>query len=65
MIMRITWEKLRTGTWQEYEQAYQATVAFKAVPGLRGRWFTQDVHDPDGGFAVSLWDTLEAMQAYE
>jgi hypothetical protein len=52
MIMRMTWGKLRAGTWNEYEQAYKATVAGKAVPGLRGRWLAQDVHDPDGGFAV-------------
>ena len=65
MIMRITWGKLRAGTWQEYEQAYHTTVAGKEVPGLRGRWLAQDVNDPDGGFAVSVWDTLDAMQAYE
>jgi heme-degrading monooxygenase HmoA len=65
MIMRITWGKLRAGTWQEYEQAYHATVAGTEVPGLRGRWLAQDVHDPDGGFAVSVWDTPDAMQAYE
>jgi hypothetical protein len=53
MIMRITWGKLRAGTWTEYEQAYHATVAGKEVPGLRGRWLAQDVNDPDGGFAVS------------
>jgi heme-degrading monooxygenase HmoA len=29
-----------------------------------GGW-PHDVQDPDGGFAVSLWDSLEAMQAYE
>ena len=60
MIMRITWGKLRAGCWQEYEQAYRAAVADKGVPGLRGRWLAQDVQDPDGGFAVSLWDSLEA-----
>ena len=38
MIMRTTWGKLRAGTWNEYEQAYHATVAGKEVPGLRGRW---------------------------
>ena len=65
MIMRITWGKLRAGCWQEFEQAYQATVAGKEVPGLRGRWLAQDMHDPDGGFSVSLWETREAMQAYE
>ncbi len=31
MIMRMTWGKLRAGTWTEYEQAYKATVAGKAV----------------------------------
>jgi heme-degrading monooxygenase HmoA len=65
MMMRITWGKLRPGTWAAYEQAYQATVAGKTVAGLRGRWLAQDVQDPDGGFAVSVWDSLEAMQAYE
>jgi heme-degrading monooxygenase HmoA len=40
-------------------------VAGKTVAGLRGRWLVQDVQDPDGSFAVSLWDSLEAMQAYE
>jgi heme-degrading monooxygenase HmoA len=65
MIMRITWGKLRAGCWQEYEQAYRATVAGKEVPGLRGRWLAQDVNDPDGGFAVSVWESLDAMHAYE
>jgi heme-degrading monooxygenase HmoA len=51
--------------WAAYEQAYQATVAGKTVAGLQGRWLAHDVQDPDGGFAVSLWDSLEAMQAYE
>ncbi len=65
MIMRITWGKLRSGTWNEFEQTYHATVVGKEITGLRGRWLAQDVQDPDGGFAVSLWDTLEDMQAYE
>ena len=65
MILRITWGKLQAGTWQDFERAYHATVAGKAVKGLRGRWLAQDVNDPNGGFAVSLWDTLEDMQTYE
>jgi heme-degrading monooxygenase HmoA len=65
MIMRITWGKLRSGTWQEFEQAYHTVVVGKAVKGLRGRWLAQDSNDPDGGFAVSLWETQEDMQAYE
>ena len=65
MIMRITWGKLRAGTWQDFERAYHGTVAGKEVKGLRGRWLAQDVNDPDGGFAVSVWESLDAMHAYE
>ena len=40
MIMRITWGKLRPGSWNEFERTYNATVAVKGrtVKGLRGRW---------------------------
>jgi heme-degrading monooxygenase HmoA len=67
MIMRITWGKLHPGTWSAYEQAYNATVVAKStnIKGLRGRWLAQDVQDPDAGYAVSLWDSLEDMRAYE
>lgn len=65
MIMRITWGKLRSGSWQEFEQAYHNVVAGQAVKGLRGRWLAQDLNDPDGGFSVSLWETQADLQAYE
>ncbi len=65
MIMRITWGKLQPGKWSEFEQAYNDRVVGREVKGLRGRWLAQDTKDPDGGFALSLWDTAEDMQAYE
>ncbi len=67
MIMRITRGKLRPGTWKDYEEAYKATVVAKSthVAGLRERWLAQDVHDPDAGYAMSLWENVEAMRAYE
>jgi heme-degrading monooxygenase HmoA len=65
MIMRITWGKLRPGTWNEFEQAYHAKVAGKEVKGLQGRWLAQDAETPDGGYSVSLWDTMENLKAYE
>ena len=67
MIMRITWGKLRPGSWNDFEKTYQATVATKGrqIKGLRGRWLAQDAADKDTGFAVSLWDNLADMQAYE
>jgi len=67
MIMRITWGKLRAGSWNEFEKAYNATVAAKGrtLKGLRGRWLLQDAQDKDTGFAVSLWDSQADMEAYE
>ena len=58
MIMRITWGKLRPGSWKDFEKTYHATVAAKGrlIKGLRGRWLLQDTEDKDTGFD---------MQAYE
>ena len=67
MIMRITWGKLRAGSWNDFERTYNTTVAVKGrtVKGLRGRWLLQDAADKDTGFAVSLWESSADMQAYE
>jgi heme-degrading monooxygenase HmoA len=67
MLMRITWGKLHPGTWRAFEQAYKDTGVTKGaeVDGLRGRWLVQDDHDPETGYAVSLWDSCEAMWVYE
>ena len=67
MVMRITWGKLRPGSWGEFENAYNATVAAKGrnIKGLRGRWLLRDSEDPDTGFAVSLWESAGDMRAYE
>jgi hypothetical protein len=42
---------------------YRSLLAGKAIQGLRGRWLVQDVNDPDSGFAVSVWETLEDIRA--
>lgn len=65
MIMRITWGKLYPDTWDEFERVYKQTLAGKEIQGLRGRWLAQDANDPNGGFAISLWETQEDLQAYE
>lgn len=67
MIMRITRGKLHPGTWDAFKQEYEVTVAAKShhVDGLRGRWLAQDMHDPDAGYSVSVWDSVEEMRAYE
>jgi heme-degrading monooxygenase HmoA len=67
MVIRVTWGKLRAGAWDEFERTYRANVIVKGktIKGLRGRWLAQDSQDRDTGFAVSLWDNLADMQAYE
>ena len=67
MVIRITWGKLRTGAWDEFERTYRENVLTKGktLKGLRGRWLAQDAADEDTGFAVSLWDDLADMPAYE
>jgi quinol monooxygenase YgiN len=67
MIMRIARGKLHPGSWRAFEQAYTATVVAKGaeVDGIRGRWLVQDDDDPETCYAVSLWDSAEAMWGYE
>ena len=67
MVIRITWGKLRSGAWGDFERTYRENVLTKgkSLKGLRGRWLAQDAADKDTGFAVSLWDNPADMQAYE
>jgi heme-degrading monooxygenase HmoA len=67
MVMRITWGKLRPGTWRDFERAYRANISQgdNPIKGLRGRWLAQDSTDEDIGFAMSLWDSEADMQRYE
>jgi len=67
MIMRITWGKVRPGTWDDYEHAYKASVVGSpmTIKGLRARWLIRDLDRPDEGFVMSLWQRLEDVQAYE
>jgi heme-degrading monooxygenase HmoA len=66
VVIRITWGRLRAGTWSEFERTYRAKVTeVKAVKGLRSRWLVQDSGDQDAGFAMSLWENLADMETYE
>jgi hypothetical protein len=53
----------RTALWAHYTAKAMAKGA--EVDDLRGRWLVQDDHDPETGYAVSLWDSREAMWVYE
>ena len=64
MIMRITWGNCGLAVGRNMSRPIGRPWQCE-VPGLRGRWLAQDVNDPDGGFAVSVWESLDAMHAYE
>lgn len=66
MYMRVTKGRVRPGCWQSYEAAYVQHVEGRPAPaGLLGRWLMRSMIDVDLGFSLSLWETQEAMEAYE
>ncbi len=40
MTMRITWGKVRPGSWNDHEQAYKSSVVASGIriKGLQARW---------------------------
>ena len=66
MRVRIIYGKLKPGTRDAYETAYkEAMQRAGEIPGLRARWLTRDVGDPDSGYSISLWEDEASMKAYE
>ena len=66
MFARISWGKIQSGKWDEFEAAFKAIVAKAgAQPGLKGRMLLRDTNDPDAGFTLSLWETEQDMRNYE
>jgi heme-degrading monooxygenase HmoA len=65
MIVRITWGRVKSGQWNEFERAYRTAAEAKNVKGLKSRWLCQDTRDRDGGFTITLWETEQAMADYE
>ena len=63
----LAWGKLRLGAWNEYEQFYRQRVepTAGAVAGLRERQLLRSTEDPDEGMSVSVWESAEALAAYE
>jgi heme-degrading monooxygenase HmoA len=66
MLVRIIYGKLKPGSWDSYEQAYKEVMSSTGkFAGLRGRWLTRDVDNPDAGYSISLWEDEAAMRVYE
>ena len=66
MRVRIIYGKLESGTWDQYEAAYKKAMESAGdIAGLRARWLTRDVDNPDAGYSISLWEDEASMLAYE
>jgi heme-degrading monooxygenase HmoA len=63
MFMRITWAKLRPGAFEQHAAKHRELK--RDIEGLRARWLSRDVNDSDAIFAISLWQSLEAMRSWE
>ncbi len=66
MYMRVTKGHIKPGCWERYEAAYREHVeGGRPAAGLLGRCLLRAVSDRELGFSLSLWESREAMEAYE
>lgn len=64
MFMRITWAQLQPGVWDAFMAKYRM-VAKPDTPGLVSRWVVQDTNNTESIFAITLWETREAIRDWE
>lgn len=64
MYMRIYWGRTYPGAWPSIEETYRE-LAKVSTPGLRARFVTQDVNDVESMYTITVWDSLESVQAWE
>lgn len=65
-VLRVTRGRVRPGSWDDYEAALRKVIAEVGnVPGLLSRTLARDVEDSDSGYAISLWESREAIEKYE
>ncbi len=66
-FLRLSWGKLKPGSWGEFEKHYNEQVAPKAstVKGLQIRALLPSSDTPDEGLSLTMWDTPEDMLNYE
>ena len=63
-VLRVTRGKVKAGAWEEYETSLRKTIAeVGKVPGLLSRTLARDINDRDAGYAISLWESEEAIDA--
>ena len=67
MYIRLVWRSLRPGHWDAFESYYRDTymTGIRESQGLRGPSLFRSTDNPDEGIAMSLWESLEDMLAFE
>ena len=63
-IMKVTEGRIRPGTWTDFETAYKRVVDVP-IPGLLARYLVWDIDDRDCGHSITVWESLDAMRAYQ
>lgn len=64
MIMRVSWGKIRPGMWDRFEQLWSESAArMRDSAGLRAHWLLKDPEHVCAGYSISLWDSMEAIDA--
>src|SRR5438128_1772131 len=65
-VVRITRGRIQPGTWGQFETALQnAHEKAGHVPGMISRSLVQNIDDPNEGYAISIWENMEAVSKYE
>lgn len=64
-IVRLSGGRLKPGSWDAFEKAYREFAERMAqVPGLKDRSLLKDTTKEDAGWAVTVWESQEAIDAY-
>lgn len=65
MYMRITWGKTTSASWIEALPRDLLDLGRYNPKGLESRWVAQDATDPENYYSVTVFDSLENLEAWE
>ena len=63
MIVRIYWGRIAPGSLPSIEQVYRQYDA-ASVPGLRARFVSQDINDPESIYVITVWDDMASIERW-
>jgi heme-degrading monooxygenase HmoA len=63
MIVRIYWGRIVPGSLPDIEQVYRRYDAASA-PGMRARFVSQDVNDPESIYVITVWDDVQSIERW-